>query len=213
MNGKRNGSDSANLLLIGLTGNVGSGKSTVARIWREERGAALVDADHLGAEAVKPGNPALQKLVERFGEEILQPDGSLNRRLMGRIAFSSTEKLEALNSIVHPEIVARIKSAIGQAKKKGVPALVVDAALIYEFGIDEILDRVVMVDAPLELRKRRMLAKDKMDQKTLEKLIGFQMDPEEMKRRAHFVIENSDDLESLRARALEVFDRLVSGQD
>ena len=129
---------------------------------------------------------------------------------MGQIAFSSSENLDALNSIVHPEIIRQIASAIEQAKSRGEPVVVVDAALIFEFGIDEIMDRVVVVDAPLEVRKERMLAKNKMNEQTLEKLVSFQLDAEELKLRADHVIENEGDLESLRERSLEVFDRIVA---
>lgn len=209
MNGKDEGGNSEGMLLIGLTGNVGSGKSTVARLWREERGATVIDADLLGIEAVRPGSEALKKLVERFGDKILQADGSLDRRLMGQIAFSSSEDLEALNSIVHPEIIRQIVSAVEQAKNRGKPVVVVDAALVFEFGIDEIMDRVVVVDAPLQIRKQRMLAKNKMDDKTLEKLMSFQLSAEELRRRGHYVIENHGDLNALREHALEVFDRMV----
>lgn len=209
MNGKDEGGNSEGMLLIGLTGNVGSGKSAVARLWREERGATVIDADYLGTEAVKPGSQVLKKLVERFGDRILQANGSLDRRLMGQIAFSSSENLEALNSIVHPEIIRQITSAIEQAKNKGSPVVVVDAALIFEFGIDEIMDRVVVVDAPLEMRKQRILAKNKMDEQTIEKLMSFQLSAEELYRRGHYVIENHGDLDALRERALEVFDHMV----
>ena len=209
MNGKDEGGNSRGMLLIGLTGNVGSGKSTVARLWREERGATVIDADLLGAEAVKPGSEALKKLVDRFGDKILQADGSLDRRLMGQIAFSSSEDLEALNSIVHPEIIRQITSAVEQARNRGKPVVVVDAALVFEFGIDEIMDRMVVVDAPLQIRKQRMLAKNKMDDQTLEKLMSFQLSAEELRRRGHYVIENHGDLDVLRARSLEVFDRMV----
>jgi len=209
MNGKDEGGNSRGMLLIGLTGNVGSGKSTVARLWREERGATVIDADLLGAEAVKPGSEALKKLVDRFGDKILQADGSLDRRLMGQIAFSSSEDLEALNSIVHPEIIRQITSAVEQARNRGKPVVVVDAALVFEFGIDEIMDRMVVVDAPLQIRKQRMLAKNKMDDQTLEKMMSFQLSAEELRRRGHYVIENHGDLDVLRARSLEVFDRMV----
>jgi len=210
MTGKDGSGNSKEMLLIGLTGNVGSGKTTVARLWSEQRGATVIDADHLGAEAVKPGSPALEELVRRFGGEILLPDGSLDRRLMGQIAFSSPENLEALNSIVHPEIIRQIASAIETAKSRGEPVVVVDAALIFEFGIDEIMDSVVVVDAPLEVRKARMLAKNKMDEQTVEKLVSFQLDAGELKLRADHVIENEGDLESLRALALGVFDRILA---
>ena len=108
------------MISIGLTGNVGSGKSTVAAIWKAERGAVVIDADKIGRSVVQPGSRCLAALVERFGEEILLPDGSLNRRKMAEIAFSDTESREALNSIIHPEIIREINGQLRGARSQGL---------------------------------------------------------------------------------------------
>lgn len=198
------------MISIGLTGNVGSGKSTVARIWEKERGAVVIDADQIGRAVVQPGSRCLAGLVKRFGEEILLPDGSLNRRRMAEIAFSNKESREALNSIVHPEIIRKINDRLSQAHRKGAKAVVVDAALIFEFGFDRCLDLVVAVDAPREIKIERMLAKGKTDRETLEKILQVQLSPDELKAKADHVLDNSADEESLRKSALELFDRLVN---
>src|SRR3990172_7986486 len=107
---------SRTMLQIGLTGNAGAGKSSVADIWRSEKGACIIDADELGREAVQPGRPALEDLEKIFGRRVLNPDGSLNRLEMGRIAFSSPEDLQALNRIVHPHILRRIEEQMREAE-------------------------------------------------------------------------------------------------
>jgi dephospho-CoA kinase len=152
-------------------------------------------------------------LVDRFGKEILDPDGSLDRSLMGQIAFSSRENLIALNEIVHPEIVRLIKEELKEAEKKGARAVVVDAALIIEFGFEGYLDYLVVVDAPQNVRIERMLALKKMEKSTLERVIEMQMAAEELKLRADYVIENDGNLERLRVKALAIFDRMLEDRE
>jgi dephospho-CoA kinase len=201
------------MVTIGLTGNVGAGKSTVAGFWKNERGAVVIDADHLGREAVKPGNKTMALLVDRFGKEILLPDESLDRSLMGQIAFSSRENLIALNEIVHPEIVRLIKEELKEAEKKHTRAVVVDAALIIEFGFEGYLDYLVVVDAPQNVRIERMLALKKMEKSTLERVIEMQMAAEELKLRADYVIENDGNMERLKVKALAIFDRMLEERE
>ncbi len=198
------------MISIGLTGNVGSGKSTVARIWKQERGALLIDADQIGRSVVQPGSRCLAGLVQRFGKEILLPDGSLNRRRMAVMAFSDRENLEALNSIVHPEIIRKINNQLQEARSQGAGAVVVDAALIFEFGFERYLDVVVAVDAPREIKIERMLAKGKINRETLEKILDAQLPADELKAKADHVLDNSADEESFRESALELFDRLLN---
>jgi len=198
------------MIAIGLTGNVGSGKSTVAQIWKTERRAMLIDADQIGRSVVQPGSRTLTRLVERFGKGILLPDGSLDRRKMAEIAFSDNESLKALNSIVHPELIRKISAELRQADSQGVSAVVVDAALIFEFGLDCFLDVVVAVDAPREVKIKRTLAKGAMERETLEKMLGMQLPPDELKAKADHVLDNSADEETLKQNALELFDKLIS---
>jgi len=197
------------MISIGLTGNVGSGKSTVAAIWEKERGALLIDADSIGRSVVRPGSRCLAALTERFGEGILLPDSSLDRRKMAGIAFSDKKNREALNSIVHPELIREINDKLRDARSRDAKAVVVDAALIFEFGLNHCVDVVVAVDAPRETKIERMLAKGKMDRETLERMLEVQISPQELKARAGHVLDNSADQESLKKSALELFDRLV----
>ncbi|OGG00611.1 MAG: dephospho-CoA kinase [Candidatus Glassbacteria bacterium RIFCSPLOWO2_12_FULL_58_11] len=197
------------MISIGLTGNAGSGKSTVAKIWREQRGAVVIDADELGRSAVKPGSEALAELTRLFGKEILHEDGSLNRKRTAEIAFSSEENTRALNAVVHPEIIRNINRQLKEAGREGVKAVVVDAALIFEFGFERYVDVMVVVDAPRELKISRMLDKGKMDRRTIEKIMEVQLPPDELKKRADYIIDNSEDAEGLRKKALELFDSLV----
>lgn len=198
------------MLRICLTGNAGSGKSTVARIWEKERGAVIIDADLLARRAVKTGGAVLKNLVARFGEGILLDDGSLDRRKMGRLAFSDPQSLAALNALVHPEIVRLIEKALKREKKHRTPVAVLDAALVFEFGIARWFDYVVVVDAPEKLRKERLLASGKMDRETVDNLMRCQLPAEELASRADYVIRNSHSAENLRKQSLEVFDLIVS---
>jgi dephospho-CoA kinase len=203
MKGKRG------MTAIGLTGNIGSGKSTVARIWKDKRGAMVVEADKLGKDAVAPGSEALAKLVAHFGEQILLPDGTLNRRRTAELAFVNNAERHALNSVVHPEIIRRIGLEMISARKAGVRSVVVDAALIFEFGFDNHLDVVVVVDAPRSCKIERMLAKGKMSRETIEQVMEIQMPPEEMRAKADYVLLNEGDLDALEIVALELYDRIV----
>ncbi|HLA40520.1 MAG TPA: dephospho-CoA kinase [Candidatus Glassbacteria bacterium] len=197
------------MIVIGLTGNTGSGKSTVAHIWKDKRGALLIDADEIGRQVVNPGSETLELLVKRFGSEILLPDGSLDRRRTAELAFTGEESLQALNSIVHPAIIRSINSLLRTALAEGVSAVVIDAALLYEFGFDRSVDVMVAVDAPREVKIARMLSKGKLERRTIERMLDLQMDPAEMKKMAGWVIENDGGLEELESKALELFDRLV----
>ncbi len=197
------------MLAIGLTGNVGSGKSTVAAIWKERRGAVVIDADRLGSEAVPPGSEALGRLVAHFGEQVLLPDGSLNRRRTAELAFRTETDRQVLNSIVHPEIIRRIGLEMVAARESSVKAVVIDAALIFEFGFDKHVDLLVMVDAPREVKIERMLVKGKMNRETLERVLDIQMPPEEMREKADYVLLNEGGTDALEKAALELYDRLL----
>ena len=194
---------------IGLTGNIGSGKSTVAAIWKEKRGAMVIDADRVGSEAVAPGSEALGKLVAHFGEQVLLPDGSLNRRRTAELAFLTDTDRQVLNSIVHPEIIRRIGLVMQQARQSDTEAVVIDAALIFELGFDKHVDCIVMVDAPREAKVARMLAKGKMDRETVERIMDIQIPPEEMRLHSDYVLLNEGNLDALERVTLELYDRIM----
>jgi dephospho-CoA kinase len=195
------------MLLVGLTGNIASGKTEVTRLLAE-RGARILDADELGREAVAPGTPALDRIVARWGPDVLAADGSLNREELRHQVFSDPDQLEALNQIVHPEIAELRDERIAAARAEGVRILVYVAPLLFERKLTEQCDRIVLVDAPRELRFDRLLRKRGIDEAEALNMIAAQM-PAELKRAgADYIVENTGSLTELRRSVDEVWQAL-----
>ena len=195
------------MLLIGLTGNIASGKSTVARFF-EERGAALIDADVLARRAVEMGTTAYRDIVRRWGEEVLSPDGEVDRGALRRIVFSEPEELEALNRIVHPEVARLRDRLVADAKRRGELICVVDIPLLFERDLVDEFDRIVLVDAPRPLRLERLVRDRGLRETEAMDMIAAQM-PAELKRaRADFIIDNIGTLAELEMRAADVWSAL-----
>jgi dephospho-CoA kinase len=195
------------MLLIGLTGNIASGKSTVARLF-EERGAALIDADVLARRAVEMGTTAYRDIVRRWGEEVLAPDGEVDRGALRRIVFSEPEELEALNRIVHPEVARLRDRLVADAKRRGELICVVDIPLLFERDLVDEFDRIVLVDAPRPIRLERLVRDRALRETEAMDMIAAQM-PAELKRaRADFIIDNVGTLAELETRAAEVWSAL-----
>lgn len=184
------------MLLVGLTGNIASGKSEVARLLGE-RGATLIDADLLAREAVKPGTAALARIVESWGKEVLAPDGSLDRGALRRIAFSDQVQLEKLNAIVHPEVTRLRDLEIGRARARGDKVVVCIIPLLFERNLVNDFDYIVLVDAPRALRLERLAEARGLEETEAMNMIASQM-PAELKRaRADYCMENVRSLEDL----------------
>ncbi|HEU5173565.1 MAG TPA: dephospho-CoA kinase [Gemmatimonadaceae bacterium] len=195
------------MILVGLTGNIGSGKSTVARLF-EERGATIIDADVLARRAVEPGTVGLRRLVELWGEGILSPDGALDRAALRHRVFEAPEELERLNAIVHPE-VERLRDAEFQAAvARGEQVVVYDVPLLFERHLADRFDVIVLVDAPRPLRLERLVRDRDLREDEAMAMIAAQM-PAELKRaRADFIIDNDGTLADLEDRAGEVWESL-----
>ncbi|HEY0997601.1 MAG TPA: dephospho-CoA kinase [Gemmatimonadaceae bacterium] len=200
------------MLLVGLTGNIASGKSTVARLFAEY-GATIIDADLLARDAVEPGTEALRKIRERWGYDILTPDGSLDRAALRHEVFSDPEELEALNAIVHPEVERLRREAIEAARARGDRIVVCDIPLLLEKGLAGHFDRLVLVDAPRAMRLDRLVHERRLPTDEAMAMIAAQM-PAELKRaRADIVIDNDGTLEALAARATEAWTTLDAAAD
>lgn len=183
--------------LIGLTGNIASGKTVVADLLKE-KGATLIDADALSREAVLPGTRALETIVSRWGREVLDASGNLDRAALRRIVFADQAQLGELNAIIHPEIARLRDAAIDAARKQGDKIVVCVIPLLFERKMVDNFDTIVLVDAPRELRMERLLETRGLDEAEAMNMIASQM-PAELKRaRADYVIENTGPLESLR---------------
>jgi dephospho-CoA kinase len=195
------------MLLIGLTGNIASGKSTVSQMFAE-RGATIIDADELAREAVAVGSDGHRKIVERWGDDILKADGGLDRVALRQIVFQEPTELEVLNSIVHPEVSRLRDDLINEARERGDQTVVCDIPLLFERKMTDSFDRIVLVDAPRPVRLERLVRERGLKETEAMDMIVAQM-PAELKRaRADFVIDNVGTLAQLDARVAEVWSAL-----
>jgi dephospho-CoA kinase len=196
------------MLLVGLTGNIGSGKSTVARML-SERGATIIDADVLARRAVELGTPAYTKIVARWGRAVLSPDGHLDRAAMRRVVFADQAQLEELNEIVHPEVERLRDHLVDQARARGDRIVVCDIPLLFEKGMADRFDRILLVDAPRPIRLERLLHDRGLQTTEAMEIIAAQM-PAELKRaRADFIVENGGTLTQLERRVQDLWSSLM----
>ncbi|WP_391571741.1 dephospho-CoA kinase [Cohnella sp.] len=176
---------------IGLTGGIATGKSTVAKLLTE-RGAKLIDLDKIAREVVEPGQPALHAIAERFGQAVLQPDGSLDRKKLGAVVFSDLEERKALEAITHPAIRAVMKERMTRYEAEEPDRLVVvDVPLLFESKLESYFEQVMVVYVPRETQLRRLIERDALTPEEAEKRLAAQMDIEEKKRRADILIHNT----------------------
>jgi dephospho-CoA kinase len=200
------------MFLVGLTGNIGSGKSTVAQLL-SERGATIIDADVLARRAVEHGTAAYQGIVERWGTSILGADGLIDRAALRRIVFSDQQQLEQLNLIVHPEVERMRASLVELALQRGDRLVVCDIPLLFERRMTEGFDRIVLVDAPRPVRLERLVRERGLRETEAMDMIVAQM-PAELKRaRADFVIDNDGSLTQLDLRVTEVWSALLAAAE
>lgn len=193
--------------LIGLTGGIGSGKSTVAKLCAQ-RGWRVVDADRIARDIVKPGQPALAELAEKFGQDILQEDGSLDRKELARRAFVDKEHTELLNSITHPRIQKETQRQFAAAREEGVDFTVYDMPLLVDNGLDGDMDFVIVVDVDPEERVRRLVEFRGLDEADARKRINAQISDEKRLSAASHVIDNNGTQEQLAERAAAVCDEI-----
>lgn len=200
------------MLRVALTGNIASGKSAVARVWQEQ-GAAVIDADELAREAVGPGTPALARISARFGSDVLRADGSLDRAALRRLVFADTARRAALEAIVHPEI-RRLRDA-REARLAGLGTRIVVNVipLLFETGMQHEFDEVVLVDAPEEVRRARLVELRGLDDGEARAMMEAQMPASAKRAGASIVIENDGTREALEQRAREVWLHLQARAD
>lgn len=195
------------MLLVGLTGNIGSGKSTVAQML-SERGATIIDADVLARRAVETGTAAFDQIVARWGPAVLAPDGHLDRAALRRIVFGDHEQLEELNQIVHPEVERLRARLVEQARKREDRIVVCDIPLLFERHMTDRFDRIILVDAHRAVRLERLVSDRGLRETEAMEMIAAQM-PAELKRaRADFVIDNDGTLMQLERRVHDVWSEL-----
>ena len=195
--------------IIGLTGNIASGKTEVAKIFKE-LGAKIIDADKIAREVVEPGEPAWQQIVEEFGGNILNADGSINRKKLGGIVFNDGKKREKLNQITHPSIMTQIKETIDGYKKENAKLVILEAALIVEKGgLLSLIDELIVVSADAETQIARMMTRDRLKRDEALSRMESQMPISEKTKHATYIIDNSGSLGETRKQVEEIWTKIM----
>jgi len=194
------------MLLVGLTGGIGSGKTTVAGLLAA-RGAVVVDADELAREALEPGSRTFKHVSDLFGQEVLTTDGRIDRAALANVVFSDEEKRRALESITHPEVFRLLAEAVEKFRETD-SIVVFDAPLIIETGFHQAVDVLVVVTAPVEQRIERVRRDRGMTEAEAAVRIAAQAEPEARNAAADFLILNDGGLEELEARVGELWAEL-----
>jgi dephospho-CoA kinase len=197
------------MLYVGLTGNIGSGKTEVANRL-QALGATVIDADVLAREVVEPGTPGLHGIVERWGHEVLQADGTLDRQALRRRVFGHPQELAALNAIVHPAVEARRHACVAEAEERGDPVVVYVVPLLFENDLAGDFDKVIFVDAPAETRLDRLVQHRGLPRDEAARIMAAQMSPDQKRPHADFVIPNRGSLQELHQQVDLVWERLTA---
>ena len=190
------------MYVIGLTGGIGTGKSVVAEILREQ-GVVILDADRVGHEVYLPGRPAYEDIVAEFGEDVVAKDGTIDRRKLGPIVFADPAKLARLNAITHPRMKEMMRERLAEAERVGTRVAVLEAALLFDAGWDDLTDEVWVTVIDAETAARRASERSGIPvEQVLERIQKAQMASDERIRRADLVIDTSGTLEDTRRRTL-----------
>jgi dephospho-CoA kinase len=197
-------------LLVGLTGGIATGKSTVSAMFAH-LGARIIDADLLAREVVAPGQRAHAQIVQEFGREVLQPDGHLDRKRLGAIVFADPAKRKRLEEITHPAIRQRQQRILSVYEEEAFAGLVLwDAALLIEGGGHKAMDRVVVVVADPDTELRRLIARDRLSEDDARRRIASQMPLADKANVADYVIDNSGSRTETEQHVREVYQALVA---
>lgn len=181
-------------MIIGLTGGIASGKSTIAQML-VERGALLVDADQVAREVVLPGEPALEAIASTFGQAVLEADGSLNRKALGEIVFKDKECLTKLEAITHPAIRSTMQNRLHSYSEQFPSRLVVaDIPLLYETKQENLYEGIMVAYVPTEVQLARLMQRNQMSEEEARRRVALQMNIEQKRQRADWVIDNSGTL-------------------
>lgn len=197
------------MLVVGLTGNVAAGKSAVAELW-SRAGVPVVSADRLARAAVEPGSPALARVAKLFGSGVIRLDGTLDRAAVRKIVFADDEARRRLEAVVHPEVRRLRDEWTARQRRAGATMVVWEIPLLFETGMEGEVDVVVVVDAPPEVRRRRIVESRGLTGEEALTVMEAQMAAAEKRGRADFVVDNEGTREELVMRAAEVLGKLRS---
>lgn len=197
---------------IAITGGPGSGKSTVARMFRE-LGAVVLDADEVAREVVKPGKPAWEELRRIFGPQYFRENGTLNREKLGHLVFQDPEARQRLNAIVHPQVTLELCRRLAELAEQGVELVLVEVPLLFEAGLEKNYDKIIVVDAAPEQQVARLGARDGRPPGEAAGLLKAQWPLWAKKARAHYVVDNRGSPADTEAQVKKLWQKLKNTLD
>lgn len=197
-------------MIIGLTGSIGSGKSTVCQLFRK-LGVEIIEADVLAREMTNTDMHILKKIRKTFGDATFYPDGTLNRAQLGRLVFGNKIALEKLNHIIHPSVIGQIREIITRFRvEKPGKMLIVESAILFESQMQNLFDRIIVVDAEVNEIKTRLKKRDKFTDQDIENRLKSQLPVAEKTAKANYIIRNDGNLIKLQTHVAEIFRQLKS---
>ena len=194
---------------MGITGGIGSGKTSLAEIFKI-LGAVVIDADKVGKKVLENNKNVFKKIINEFGKDVIEKENKISRKKLASIVFNYREKLDKLNSIIHPPMIKLIKEEISKEfKLKRNPMIVVDAALIYEAKMEDKFDYIINVCADVKNRMKRTALKNKISKKEVERRINSQILEEIKIKKSHYNIENNGTIEELKINGEVIFNKIL----
>jgi len=199
------------MLVVGLTGIIGSGKSTVANMLSEQ-GASVIDVDRIGHTVLDDGDIKI-KLQQEFGREIIDENGNVSRKMLGDIVFKDKAKIKKLNALLHPKMIQIVEQKIQERKQSDIAYIIVEAALLFEMGLQKQVDFSVTVTAPEEVCIERVHIRNNLPREHIASRMKFQLSDQEKRERADIIIENDGALNELNQKVHKVHNWLLSRSD
>jgi dephospho-CoA kinase len=200
------------MLKIAITGGAGTGKSTVARMFKE-LGAEVLDADQIAREAVAVGAPAWQELCRLYAPDYFHADGALNRSRLSQRVFADPEERRRLDGLIHPRVEAELQARVAELGRRGVRLVLVEVPLLFETGRERAFDRVIAVAAPEALQIRRLRERDGRGEAEIRGILAAQWPLKDKVARADFVVDNGGDLTQTRRQVKNIWEDLKNQLD
>lgn len=195
------------VMVIGLTGQTGAGKSTVSKVFAQN-GFAIINADIVARQVVEKGSKCLDEITDFFGERILAEDGSLDRKALGSIVFSDKAKLEMLDSIIYPYITGEILRQIREYSENNEKLILLDAPTLFESRADDFCEIIISVIAESDIREKRIIARDSLTAEQARKRMNSQLDEEFFETHSDYIIHNNGDIRTVNGIAKELSDKI-----